>query len=168
MKSEDNDLTRFCKHCGTELFFLDRFPTKDSSIENIRKDVQSTTMTKQLKVLFIANAVFNGIGAIVLFFGTRLLSSLTGLSDDASFVWNLLGVCSLSLAFLSFFATKFKDEISVRVAAGTFLIFHFLSALVSVIVVINGMNHAVIGNTIVHLLFFTLFIIYGKTQKKRK
>jgi len=53
MKSEDNDLTCFCKHCGTELFFLDRFPTKDSSIENIRKDVQGTTMTKQLKVLFM-------------------------------------------------------------------------------------------------------------------
>ena len=38
----------------------------------------------------------------------------------------------------------------------------------SVIIVINGMNHAVIGNTIVHLLFFILFIIYGKILKKRK
>ena len=31
MKTEENDLTRFCKHCGTELFFLDRFPGKDST-----------------------------------------------------------------------------------------------------------------------------------------
>jgi len=30
MKTEENDLTRFCKHCGTELFFLDRFPNNDS------------------------------------------------------------------------------------------------------------------------------------------
>ena len=31
MKTEENDLTRFCKHCGTELFFLDRFPEKGST-----------------------------------------------------------------------------------------------------------------------------------------
>ena len=31
MITEENDLTRFCKHCGTELFFLDRFPNKDST-----------------------------------------------------------------------------------------------------------------------------------------
>jgi len=27
MKTEENDFTRFCRHCGTELFFSDRFPT---------------------------------------------------------------------------------------------------------------------------------------------
>ena len=31
MKTEKDDLTRFCKHCGTELFFLNRFPAKEST-----------------------------------------------------------------------------------------------------------------------------------------
>ena len=31
MIAEENDLTRFCKHCGTELFFIDRFLNKDST-----------------------------------------------------------------------------------------------------------------------------------------
>ena len=127
-------------------------------------------MIKGLKVLFLANAVFNGIGSLVLFFGTGLLNSLTGLPDESSFVWNLLGVCSLSLAFLSFFAIKFREEIAVRVSTVVFMIFHLLSAVVSVIVVVNGMNHAIIGNTVIHLLFFTLFIVFGtkiiKTSKQ--
>jgi len=38
MKTEGNDLTRFCKHCGTELFFLDRFPSNDSTgVKNTKK-----------------------------------------------------------------------------------------------------------------------------------
>ena len=38
MKTEENDLTRFCKHCGTELFFLDRFPKNDSTgVKNNKK-----------------------------------------------------------------------------------------------------------------------------------
>ena len=32
MKTEEDDLTRFCKHCGTELFFLNRFPAKESTV----------------------------------------------------------------------------------------------------------------------------------------
>jgi len=31
MKPEDDDLIRFCKHCGTELFFLNRFPMEEST-----------------------------------------------------------------------------------------------------------------------------------------
>jgi len=38
MKTEENDLTRFCKYCNTELFFLDRFPKNDSTgIKNRKK-----------------------------------------------------------------------------------------------------------------------------------
>jgi transcriptional antiterminator len=144
------------------LFFLDRFPKTDSTLAGPDKEEQSMIMTKSLKILFLINAVFSGVGAIVLFFGTGILNSLTGLSSEANFVWYLLGVCSLSLAFLSFFAAKFKEKIAVRVAAAVFMIFHFLSAVVSVIVVADGMNHAIIGNTFVHLLFLTLFIIFGK------
>ena len=124
-------------------------------------EVKGIIMEKRLKILFIANAVFNGIGSLVLFFGTGLLNSLTGLPDEASFVWNLLGVCSFSLAFLSFFATKFREEIAVRVSTVVFMIFHLLSAVVSVIVVAAGINNAIIFNTAVHLLLFALFIVFG-------
>jgi len=38
MKTEENDLTRFCKYCNTELFFLDRFPSNDSKgVKNTKK-----------------------------------------------------------------------------------------------------------------------------------
>ncbi|MCL2496431.1 MAG: hypothetical protein FWF04_03325 [Clostridiales bacterium] len=118
-------------------------------------------MIKELKFLFLANAIFNGIGAIVLFLGTGILNNMTGLSSEASFVWNLLGACSLSLAFLSFFATKFQEKIAIWAVATVFMIFHLISAVVSVIVVANGTNQAIIGNTIVHLLFFILFVVFG-------
>jgi hypothetical protein len=118
-------------------------------------------MTKKLKTLFYVNAIFNGIGAVVLFFGTGILNDLTGIGREAGFVWNLLGVCSLSLAFLSFFVTKFKEEIAIWAVATVFMIFHLLSAIVSVIVVVTGTNPAVIMNTVMHMILFILFLVFG-------
>jgi hypothetical protein len=118
-------------------------------------------MTKELKVLFLVNAVFNGVGAIVLFFGTKILNNLTGLNSEVNFVWNLLGACSLSLAFLSFFVTKFKEEIAIWAVATVFMIFHLISSVVSIIVVANGSNQKIIANTIMHFIFFAFFVIFG-------
>jgi len=54
MVTEENYLTRFCKHCGTELFFLDRFPNMDST-DNKNKGVDM----KPVKILVdIAMLVF--------------------------------------------------------------------------------------------------------------
>jgi hypothetical protein len=145
-----------------------KITAKDSSSAGYIEKIQGVVMTKKLKVLFLINAVFNGIGALVLFFGTGLLNSLTGIDSGAYFVWNLLGVCSLSFAFLSFFATKINEKTAIHVVSAVFMIFHFLSAVVSIIVVVNGMNHAIIGNSIVHLLFFTLFIILGRKIQGKK
>jgi len=41
MKTEEHDLTRFCKHCNTELFFLNRFPKKDLTGLPMKKTEQS-------------------------------------------------------------------------------------------------------------------------------
>jgi len=116
-------------------------------------------MTKGLKILFFAHAVFNGIGAMLLFFGTGILNNLVGLSSEANFVWHLLGACSLSLAFLSFFVTKFKEKIAVLSVALVFVIFHFVSAIVSLIIVFTS-NKVIIANTVVHLIFLLLFAVF--------
>ena len=55
MKSEEDDLTRFCKYCNTELFFLDRFPKNDSTGIKNRKKVS----LKPVKIIVdIAMLVF--------------------------------------------------------------------------------------------------------------
>ena len=109
--------------------------------------------------MFFAHAVFNGIGAMLLFFGTGILNNLVGLSSEANFVWHLLGACSLSLAFLSFFVTKFKEKIAVLSVALVFVIFHFVSAIVSLIIVFTS-NKVIIANTVVHLIFLLLFAVF--------
>ncbi|MDR2569187.1 MAG: hypothetical protein LBD23_02670 [Oscillospiraceae bacterium] len=43
MKTEDADSTRFCKSCGTELFFLDRFPKKDTNKKEPVKPKQNSS-----------------------------------------------------------------------------------------------------------------------------
>jgi len=69
IKTEENDLTRFCKYCNTELFFLDRLPSKDSIGSNNAKKVN----IKPVKIIVdIAMLVF-------------VVLSLLRWSDDPSF-----------------------------------------------------------------------------------
>jgi len=130
------------------------------SFTNQRKNGKKI-MKKELKILFYANGIFNGIGAVILFFGTGILNDLTGISSEANFVWNLLGACSLSFAFLSFFVTKFKEEIAIWSVTTVFMIFHLISAIVSVIVVVTGTNQAVLMNTVMHLILLVFFLVFG-------
>jgi len=45
MKTEENDFTRFCKHCGTELFFINRFPGNDST--GVKKTMRKTEQSRR-------------------------------------------------------------------------------------------------------------------------
>jgi len=118
-------------------------------------------MKKELKVIFFVNAVFNGIGAVILFFGTRILISLTGMGNESNFLWHLLGACSLSLAFLSTFAIKFKEKIAISAALVTFFTFNLISAIVSVTMIFNGTNRYIVVNTTMHLILVIFFAVLG-------
>lgn len=118
-------------------------------------------MKKELKVLFLVNAVFNGIGAVILFFGTGILNSLTGMNGESNFLWHLLGACSLSLAVLSAFAIRFKEKTAISAALATFLTFNLISALVSVTLIFNGTNRYIAVNTTMHLILVIFFVIFG-------
>ena len=59
MKTEEDDITRFCKHCGTELFFLDRFPEKDSIVSKRRKKVNMKPIKIIVDVLMLVFVVLS-------------------------------------------------------------------------------------------------------------
>lgn len=121
-------------------------------------------MLKSLKILFIANTVFNGLGALILFFFPSFLDSLTGLSQQANFLWQLLGACSLALAVLSAFATKMTEEIALKGAVATFIIFNLLSAILS----LSLMKVELLGNTAIHLVLTLSFLWLARLQFKKK
>ena len=116
---------------------------------------------KGLRILFLINAVFNGVGAIILFFGTTILNSLTGMNSDSNFLWHLLGACSLSLAVLSAFSITFKEKNAISAALITFLIFNLVSAIVSVTLIFNGTSRYIVVNTTMHLILVIFFVIFG-------
>lgn len=115
-------------------------------------------MNKPVKALFIINAVFNGVGAGLLFFGTSILNGLTGITG-AGFVWNLLGSCSLALAVLSLCAIKVRERYAIQIIILTFLIFNFLTGAISVIALTGGASQFVIVNTLMHGVLFLVFLI---------
>lgn len=110
--------------------------------------------------LFLANAIFNAIGAVILFVAPCILIERFGLGEGATFLVYLLAVCSLSLAILSWCAFRNKERTLARAAAVTFLVFHFVSALVSVWYVCMGGGEVYVWvNAAVHLLFAGLFCV---------
>jgi hypothetical protein len=115
----------------------------------------------KLSKLFIASAVFNLLGGIILIFGANQLSSWLHLGSSSNFLWHLLGACSFSLAVLSFYAIKFKPKESIKAAVITIMTFNGLSAIVSIWAIAGGINPLVWINTTVHVIFFVLFLYFG-------
>jgi len=95
MKTEENDLTRFCKHCGTELLFLDRFPMKDITVNRTNKEVNM----KLAKILVdIAMLVF-------------LVLSLLRWSGDPTF--HIVVGSIFSILFITHFLLNTKTFIAM-------------------------------------------------------
>ena len=59
MKKEGNDLTRFCKHCGTELFFLDRFPKRDSNSKTKNTGVSMKPVKITVDILMLVFVILS-------------------------------------------------------------------------------------------------------------
>ena len=103
--------------------------------------------------VLIANAVFLAVGAVILLgFGQRLFGALLGLPDATGFLWLLLGVCALALAFLSGAAAWARDPRFSLIAVITLMIFQVGSALVSFILGLTT-NPTVFANFAPHLVF---------------
>ena len=119
------------------------------------------TARARLNVLFYANALFNALGAVILFAAPPRLDSLLALGSSSDFQWHLLAACSLSLAVVSFYAPTFKDPHAVRAVVLTFLTFNGVSAIVSVWAIVDGLPAFVWFNTAIHVVFFGLFWILG-------
>jgi len=99
------------------------------------------TARARLNVLFYANALFNALGAVILFAAPPRLDSLLALRSSSDFQWHLLAACSLSLAVVSFYAPTFKDPHAVRAVVLTFLTFNGVSAIVSVWAIVDTEVH---------------------------
>lgn len=116
-------------------------------------------MKVKLKALLVVHAVFNLLGAVLLIFADSLLNKLVHTSAHADFLWRLLGVSSLALAYLSYAATNFKEKRAVSTAIKTLLIFNGLAFIVSLWAIANGLPEYVLINGLVHLIFFVLFVM---------
>jgi len=121
-----------------------------------------------LKKLFYINGIFNALGAVILFFLSSILDKNLHLSSEADFLWYLLGVCSISIAVLSFYACQFKENESIKATVITIMTFHGLSALVSSWVLINGITPLIWANMGVHIVFFLMFLFLGIVQNAKQ
>jgi len=118
MKTEENDLTRFCKHCGTELFFLNRFPSNDSkSVMNRKK-----ASLKPVKIIVdIAMLVF-------------VVLSLLRWSGDPTF--HIVVGSSFCLLFIVHFILNFRPFLKMAENFGKLKILIKLQYVVDVLLII--------------------------------
>jgi len=106
--------------------------------------------------VLVANAIFLGVGALILLVaGQRLFGHLLGLPDAAGFLWLLLGVCAAALAVLSAAAARAGDVRLCLTAVVTLLVFQVGSALVSFVVGLTT-NPTVFANFAPHLVLAVL------------
>ena len=118
MITEENDLTRFCKHCNTELFFLDRFPDKDSASE---KNIKKVNM-KPIKIIVdIAMLVF-------------VVLSLLRWSGDPTF--HIVVGSIFATLFIIHFLINAKTFISMSKKFGKIKAFMKLQYVVNVVLII--------------------------------
>jgi hypothetical protein len=109
--------------------------------------------------LLLVNGLFTAIGGIIFIFVPNQLMRLFGIQllQKEFFIYFLLGVTSLSFAFLSFSAMKLADHTSLRIVAATFLIFHAAEAAVGIYEFAIGLSVWVLITVGVHVVFSALF-----------
>lgn len=115
-------------------------------------------MSKYLKYLLVVHGIFNLIGAVLLIGFAPLLDHLIGLSNDAAFLWQLLGVCAVALGFLSISAIR-MNKTGVKSVIVALIIFNAGSLLVSLWGILHGLPIFIVGNASIHLLFTVLLAI---------
>jgi len=118
-------------------------------------------MGRPLKTVFIISAVFNLVGAVILFFGTGLLNGLIETGGGTDYIWHLLGACSFALAVLSFCTIWVREQYAVLIILLTLLLFNLLTGVISIFTVLGGASLSVIGNTVMHGLLFIMFTVTG-------
>lgn len=117
---------------------------------------------RSLKVLLIVNAVFTFLGGVGLMFFPEKITYGIIPNHQYNFIFYLLGVCAISLAYLSFAAAKLTDNAGLKIVVITFLIFHGATMLVGIITILKGVSIFVLVNAVVHFLFFMAFFAAGR------
>lgn len=98
--------------------FIDSFQLQHI---DLRKNY-SYPMDRNLKFLFIINAIFNAIGAVILILCSAQMMKIfeINLTAQQNFICYLLGACSFRLAILSFYGRKITSKQSLHLIVLTF------------------------------------------------
>lgn len=113
--------------------------------------------------LLIFHAVVTLAAGVVLIVDPGLIPGTVGIQLDpgANLVCYLLGACEISLAALSYFATRITDGPAIRFICLTFIILHGVTAAVEVYAFSEGLSAIIWANVLLRVVVIGLFWFYG-------
>lgn len=113
--------------------------------------------------LLIFHALFTLAAGAVLIVSPGLIPGTVGidLNPGAYLICYLLGAGEISLAALSYFATRISDSQAIRLICFTFIILHGVTALVEVYAFSQGLSASIWGNVALRVVVIGLFRFYG-------
>jgi len=109
---------------------------------------------RALRLVLAISAVFNLVGAVILFAAPQRMIGLFGLTlDDTSvFLCSLLGACSLGFAALSAVAALRPYPAALAAAVSPNVVFNAATVVVGIVVFTRGFSPLVWANIGIHLI----------------
>jgi len=125
---------------------------------------------KALKVLLLVHGLITFAASIVLIFTPTAIPKTVNIeiSPNEYLLCYFLGAAELSIAFLSVFARKIKDNLSLRLISATFIVFHVTTGALELFALTNGLSSKIIFNVFLRIVISILFWHFGIYRIKRQ
>src|SRR5215213_1313266 len=116
-----------------------------------------------LVILFIIHGLITLAAGIVLIAAPEVIPETVGISipPDSYLICYLLGTAEIALACLSFFGAQLTDRKALKLISVTFVVFHFLTAVIEVYAYARGVKSGILVNVAFRILICLLFLYYG-------
>jgi hypothetical protein len=116
-----------------------------------------------IRLLLIIHAFITFIAAIVLIVSPGFIPRAAGigLAENSYLICYLLAAAELAIAWLSFAARNISDAKFLRLLSIAFIIFHFSTAILELVYILDNYNVNVLANLVIRLILVILFFFYG-------
>jgi hypothetical protein len=122
-----------------------------------------------LRAVFVVHGLITLAGAVVLTVFPKAIPSVVGieLQRPEYLLVYLVGAAELSVAVLSFGATRITDPAALRLIVATFVVLHCASGILDIVYMgVVGASGGLIANTIARFAVVTLFLVVWRAASR--
>ena len=116
---------------------------------------------KPLKILLTIHAVITFLAGLALIIFPELIPKSVDvyISKNQYLLCYFLAACEISIAYLSFQATKIQDTKALKIILNSFIIFHLATAILEVYSLKFGVSVMIVFNIILRFVISTIFLM---------